>query len=66
LANPPKKTKPIRAMISPIHQCPRRLVEDEAHAELALGALRAEHRQPLINVKVGPPLVIGVLVRARR
>jgi len=35
-------------------------------AELALGALRAEHRQVVVNVKVGPPLVIGVLVRARR
>jgi hypothetical protein len=27
-----------------------------ATAELALGALRAEHRQVLVDVEIGPPL----------
>ena len=37
-------------------------------AELALGALRAEHRQLVVDVEVGPPLVGRVLVvpRTRR
>jgi hypothetical protein len=34
-------------------------------AELALGALRAEHRQVVVNVEVRPPFVVGVLVWER-
>jgi hypothetical protein len=33
--------------------------------ELALGALRAEHRQAVVNVEIRPPLVGWVLVLAR-
>jgi hypothetical protein len=30
-------------------------------SELALGALRAEHRKLVVNIQVGPPLVWRVL-----
>jgi hypothetical protein len=36
-----------------------------AYPELPLGALRAEHRQVVVDVEVRPPLIVGVLVRAR-
>jgi hypothetical protein len=34
-------------------------------AEFALGALRAEHRQPVVDAGIGAPRIGGVLVLAR-
>jgi hypothetical protein len=43
----------------------RRLENRRAGAELALGTLRTEHRQVVVDVEISAPLVEWVLVVAR-